>query len=368
MSASARKLFYYFHWPLFAVVLFLMAAGLLNLYSASSTGAGDASHFFRSQMLFAFLGLGLMASMMTFHYRHLLAWALPVYLGAMVLLAAVVVFGKTMGGQKNWLVYGWFRLQPSELAKIAVILMLSRYFYRHAKPEGFSLKDLFVPLGILALPMALILAVKDVGSALFFALIGLSYFFLVGVRLRWLLVALLLGAGVAAFGYGYFLSDYQRARIETFMNPEIDPRGRGYHLIQSKIAVGSGRVLGKGFLQGDLNKLKFLPERHTDFVFPVLAEEWGFAGTTVVLFAFGILFLSLLQGAGKVKDGFGAYLILGVSAWLFWQMAINLGGVLGIIPLAGVTLPFFSYGGSAYLSSMLGLGMAMNVYMRRYMF
>ncbi|HEX5034807.1 MAG TPA: FtsW/RodA/SpoVE family cell cycle protein, partial [bacterium] len=149
---------------------------------------------------------------------------------------------------------------------------------------------------------------------------------------------------------------------------ESDPRGKGYHLIQSKIAVGSGQWLGKGFLKGDLNKFKFLPERHTDFVFPVLAEEWGFAGGAAALGGLSILLLWLLQGAGKLQDRFGAYLVTGVAALLFWQTVINLGGVLGLMPLAGVTLPFFSYGGSALLTSLLGLGLATNALTRRYMF
>lgn len=368
MSVKTRKLFYFFPWHLSALLVLLLAAGLANLHSATSTGADGTSSFFKSQLHFALVGLGLLAAMLSFHYRRLLGLAWPIYLVSLVLLALVVVFGKEMGGQKNWLVAGGFRMQPSELAKLAVIIMLARYFHLHPRPEGYGLKDLRQPLLIVALPLVLILAVKDVGSALFFVLIGVSFCFLVGLKFRWILIGLALGLVLAGGAYRYFLSDYQRGRIQTFLEPEADPRGKGYHLIQSKIAVGSGQLFGKGYLKGNLNKLKFLPERHTDFVFPVLAEEWGFAGSAAVLAAFAALFLLLLHAAGKVKDSFGGYLILGVTALLFWQAIVNLGGVLGLLPLAGVTLPFLSYGGSALLTSLLGLGMAFNAYTRRYIF
>lgn len=365
---SKNKLFYHFPWHLLAVMALLMAAGLVNLYSATSTGAAAPSGYFKSQLFFTLAGFLLLLLSVSFHYRRLLAAAWPLYLFSLLLLLAVVFFGKALGGQKNWLILGSLRLQPSEPAKLAVILMLARYFHLHPKPEGYGLRDILQPAAIVALPLGLILAVKDVGSALFFILIGLSFFFFVGLKLRWLLIALVLAVSVGVGGYRYFLSDYQRGRIQAFLHPEADPRGRGYHLIQSKIAVGSGRILGKGYLHGRLNKLKFVPERHTDFIFPVLAEEWGFIGGAGILGGFDLLLLMLLQAAGKVKDSFGAYWILGVTALIFWQMVINLGGVLGLVPLAGVTLPFFSYGGSAFLTILLGMGIVFNVSMRRYMF
>lgn len=345
----------------------LLAAGLANLYSASLNGTGEPSAFFRSQLLWTAIGLVLFGLMLTFHYRYLLAAAWPLYLLSLLLLVLVIFLGKVSGGQKNWLVLGPLRMQPSELAKLTAVLMLARSFQARGFESAFRFRDCRRPLAIVAAPMALILVEKDLGSALFFALLGATALFLAGLKLRWVALGLILALTVGAVGYRY-LSPHQRGRIQTFLHPERDPRGQGYHLLRSKIAVGSGQIWGKGYLKGDLNKFQFLPERHSDFVFPVLAEEWGLAGSAGVLGALLVFFLLLLQAAGKLQDRFGAWLILGVAALLFWQCAINLGGVLGLLPLAGVTLPFFSYGGSALLVSLTGMGMACNAIMRRYMF
>jgi len=363
-----RKLFYQFHWPLLALVFCLLGIGLVNLYSATSSSGGELSPFFRSQLQWAVIGLALMALVLSFHYRYLLALAPWIYGLSVLLLLLVPFVGTALGGQKNWLILGPIRMQPSELAKLGCALMLARYFAKHLPRDGLGLRDLWPPLAIIAVPVLLILAVKDVGAALFFVLIGATYFFIAGMKWRWIALALVLATLCAGVGYKFFLKGYQKDRIQTFLEPERDPRGRGYHLLQSKIAVGSGQFLGRGFLKGNLNKFKFLPERHTDFVFPVLAEEWGFAGSAVTITVFGLLFLTLLQAAGKVQDRFGGFLILGVTALLFWQVVINLGGVLGLMPLAGVTLPFLSYGGSALLVTLLSLGMVFSVHLRRYMF
>lgn len=368
MASKPRKLFYLFPWPLLALVLLLLGAGLTNLYSASTSADGSLAPYFRSQVIWVGIGLSLLALSQSFNYRRLLAAAWPFYLFTLLLLVLVVLIGKSSGGQKNWLALGPIRFQPSELAKLSLILLMAKYFQAMPpggrRPLSFWLK----PLGLVFVPMALILAERDLGSALFFGLIGVTFLFLAGLPARYLVYGLILVTVGGAVSYRYFLSGYQKSRIQTFLNPESDPRGKGYHLIQSKIAVGSGQWLGKGFLKGDLNKFKFLPERHTDFVFPVLAEEWGFAGGAVVLGGLSILLIMLLQGAGKLQDRFGAFLVAGVAALLFWQTVINLGGVLGLMPLAGVTLPFFSYGGSALLTSLLGLGLAANALTRRYIF
>lgn len=368
MSSSSRKLFYLFPWSILALALILLALGLTNLYSASATASGEMSGYFKSQVIWVAIGLTAMSVMLGFHYRVLLHLAWPFYLVSLVLLVLVIVMGKSGGGQKNWLMLGALRMQPAEFAKLAVILVLAKYFHDNMQQGRKPLDGFLKPLTMVIAPLALILVQKDVGSALFFVLIGISLFFVAGMRL-WVLTAVLVSMLVAGVvGYKYFLSDYQRGRIQTFMHPEKDPRGRGYHLLQSKIAVGSGGLLGKGFLKGDLNKFKFLPERHTDFVFPVLAEEWGLLGGGLSLILLASLLLLLLQASGKARDSFGGFLVLGVAVLFFWQTAVNLGGVLGLMPLAGVTLPLFSYGGSALLVTLMGLGMAMNAYMRRYVF
>lgn len=368
MSQTTRKLFFYFNWPLFLSILVLLCIGLLNLYSATASRTGEVSPYFYSQVQWALIGLGVFCFSFCFHYRHLNTFALPFYGLCLLLLIAVFFLGSAAGGQQNWLVLGPLRIQPSELSKLAVVLLLAHYYAKHPEQDWSSLKSQWVPTLIWGVPLALILLEKDLGAAIFFVLIGVSFFFLTGLKKRYLLGGLVLMAMLGALGYQFFLKDYQRARIHTFLSPEKDPRGKGYHLLQSKIAVGSGRLSGKGYLAGDLNKLKFLPERHTDFVFPVLAEEWGFLGSVFTLVSFGAFFILLFQAAGKVQDPFGSLLTAGVACWLFWQWGLNLAGVLGLAPLAGVTLPFLSYGGSALLTNLLALGLVMNVYMRRYVF
>ncbi len=368
MSSTPRKLFYLFPWGILILLLLLMTLGLVNLYSATSSVRGEWSELFRSQLLWNAIGLGVLGLMLTHHYRILNQVAVPFYLLTLVLLVLVIVIGKKSGGQQNWLSLGPITLQPSELAKVSLLLMLSRHFSKRSLEGNHRLTEILKPLGIILLPMSLILIEKDLGSALFFVLIGGTYLFVAGVKLRYFMIAFLLAVTLSGVGYRYFLGDYQRGRIQTFLNPESDPRGKGYHLLQSKVAVGSGKVFGKGFLQGDLNKFRFLPERHTDFVYPVLAEEWGFVGSAVVLLLFLSLLLVLLQSSAKLQDPFGGFLVLGGAALIFWQGAINLGGVLGLMPLAGVTLPFFSYGGSATIATMLAMGVACNAVMRRYMF
>jgi len=368
MASPTRKLFYLFDWPLFLVILTLIGLGLVNLYSATASGAGVVSPVFYSQIIWSGLGLGGLLLALGFHYRRLMNGALPFYLLTLALILLVSFFGVQAGGQKNWLALGPIRMQPSELAKLSLILILARHFALHPLATKGRIRDLLKPALYCLLPFGLLLVEGDVGSAIFFILIGFSLFFLAGLKKRFLLGAVVLTVLAGGVGYQYFLKDYQRARIESFLHPEKDPRGRGYHLLQSKIAVGSGQWTGKGFLEGRLNKLKFLPERHTDFVFPVLAEEWGFLGSVGTLMVFGAFFILMFQAAGKVEDPFGSLLIAGVGSWLFWQWVLNLGGVLGLIPLAGVTLPFFSYGGSALLTNLLALGLALNVYMRRYVF
>jgi rod shape determining protein RodA len=361
MPSPKHKLIYLFPWPIFLLLLGLLGIGLLNLYSTSTP-------HFAIQLRWALIGLGILLLCLTFHYReirHLAPWLYGI---SLVLLALVPLWGMEVGGQKNWLALGPIRFQPSEFAKLSVILMLARYYAGLPPGDGAQLRSILRPLIIVALPLALILSEGDLGSAVFFVLILISYFFVTGLKKRfWALGMLLLVLG-GLLGHHFFLKDYQKARIETFLHPEADARGKGYHLMQSKLAVGSGALTGKGFRQGTIHQMHFLPEHHTDFVFPVFAEEWGFVGSSLAILLFAGFFLLMAQAAGKVNDPFGSLLMAGVTLWLFWQWAFNLGGVLGLLPLAGVTLPFWSYGGSALLTNLLALGLALNVYMRRYVF
>jgi rod shape determining protein RodA len=361
MSSPRNKLIYLFPWPIFLVLLGLLGIGLLNLYSTSQP-------HFAAQLRWVLIGLVILLLCLTFHYREIRNIA-PWFYGVSVLLLALVpIWGVAVGGQKNWLALGPLRLQPSEFAKLAVILMLARYYAGLPLGDSAQLRSVWRPGFIVGLPLALIFFEGDLGSAIFFILILVSFFFLTGLKKRFWVVGLLLMALGGVLGYQFFLKDYQKARISTFMHPEADARGKGYHLVQSKIAVGSGQLFGKGFGKGTIHQMHFLPEHHTDFVFPVFAEERGFLGSAVAILLFAGFFLLLAQAAGKVSDPFGSLLISGVSLWLFWQWVFNLGGVLGLLPLAGVTLPFWSYGGSSLVTNLLAMGLALNVYMRRYVF
>ncbi len=345
--------------------------GIVNLYSATLSGNGESlSPLFRSQLLWMGLGVVAMLLMTLFDYHVLFRGSYFIYVVSLFLLLLVFIpgVGKSVAGQRNWIALFGFSFQPSEIAKLGFLLALARYY--STLPEGrvLSLSKIFPALLLLIFPLSFVLLQKDLGGALFFILIFVTLSFFVKLPWKFLAVAGLLVVVVGGVGYRFFLKGYQKDRIRIFLNPEIDPRGKGYHLIQSKIAVGSGSFLGKGYLKGNMNKLKYLPERHTDFIFPVLAEEWGFLGSAVALFVMLAFLLLGLESAFQLKDSFGSLLALGVVGLFFWHMVINLGGVLGLIPLTGVPLPLFSYGGSSVLTLMIGVGILMNVRMRRFVF
>lgn len=368
MSKKSHKLIYHFNWPVLSALLLLLGLGLLNLSSATFGLGEEGSLIFRSQIFWTFLGLGAFSLALWMPRHWIESGVLGFYGCTLLLLIAVLILGKSGGGQKNWLALGSLRIQPSELAKLSVILLLAHYYSQLPPGKAKSLKSVFWPLAIIGAPLILVLVERDLGSAIFFVLIGLSFVFLTGLKMRWMVLALVLLLGIGSVGYQFFLKDYQKARIQNFLHPEQDPRGTGYHLFQSKIAVGSGQVIGKGFRQGKLHQQKYLPERHTDFVFPVWAEEWGFIGSLFVLSIFTFFFLMFFHSAGKIQDNFSALAMMGIGLWLFWQWALNLSGVLGLAPLAGVTLPFFSYGGSSLVTNLFAVGLALNLHMRRYVF
>jgi rod shape determining protein RodA len=277
-----------------------------------------------------------------------------------------MIFGRTTSGSQRWLQLGFFSFQPSELAKIAIILALTRYFTENENTLGYGFRDLIVPFLILAIPLALIFKQPDLGTTGLLVLISFSMLAFMGFRLQtWLALG---GACVAALPiFWHFLKDYQKTRLLTFINPDLDPLKTGYHITQSKIAVGSGTIWGKGWLKGTQSQLHFLPEQHTDFVFSVWAEEWGFVGAFLLLFLFLLLISRGLKIANTSKDRAGAVLAIGISAMLFWQIFINVGMVVGIVPVVGVPLPLFSYGGTSVISTLMGIGILMNISMRRFM-
>jgi len=362
-----RRLITNFDWVLLLTVSVLAGIGIMNLYSATANWHDVATPLYMKQMLWFGGGVLLAFMICCFDYRHLEHFAIHGYIISVGLLLYVLLLGKTSMGATRWINLGFFNLQPSEVIKIVMVLVMARIFGRTAHPLGFSFTELWQPALLLLVPVALILKQPDLGTALMVALIPLSMLLFAGLQRRTLFWLSLLGILTTAAGW-FGLHDYQKARIRTFLDPEADPLGSGYHIIQSKIAVGSGGFFGKGFLQGTQSQLSFLPERHTDFAFSVFAEEWGFTGSVLLLSCYLFLIVWGLYIARRASDRFGMFLAIGVTTMIFWHIIVNLGMVIGLLPVVGVPLPLFSYGGTSMVTMMTGVGLLMSVSMRRFMF
>lgn len=383
---SARSSSHHFR-PLFWMVVGLALIGLVNLHSATHSieppvlthdafeswtaqlrsrwGWFPTSKLFWSQVVYMVAGLVLMFIVSRISLRHLYQGAPFAYGFSILLLVIVLIKGAKVHGSLSWLDLGIVRLQPSEFAKLGLVLMLSRTLADFEKNFSLGLIDLIRPFLIFALPMGLVVLQNDLGTSLFFGLIFGTMILLQGVDWRLIVVALILVGAVSLVSYHFLLKPYQKDRIIQFMNPEQDARGAGYHLVQSKIAVGSGQMSGKGYLKGSSNKLKFLPERHTDFIFPVLAEEWGFGGVSLVLILYFSFLAAGISTAARCHNRFGIFVCIGVVSVFSWHMVVNLGGVLGLMPLTGVPFPLFSYGGSSLLATWMAVGVLMSAHRSR---
>ncbi len=364
-----RRLMQHFDWGLLAITMILGIAGLTVLKSAVSAGTGDVQKILYFKQLI-FFGIGIVVMILSFSvsYKNLSRWGYRIYGLCIILLICVVFFGKYAGGSKRWLALGPFSLQPSELVKIAVVIVLARYYSENATAEGLGLRDLVMPFILTLIPFVFIAKQPDLGTAMTVFLIAASVTMFVKIRLR-VFMSLFITAILSMPAIWFFgLKDYQRQRIMTFIDPDSDPLGRGYHILQSKIAIGSGMMYGKGWMKGSQNILAFLPEHHTDFIFAVLSEEWGFVGASAVVLLLLTLIVWGLNIAYGCKDSFGTILAVGVTAIIFWQSFINVGMVMGLMPVVGVPLPFVSYGGSSIMTMMCCMGILMNISMRRFLF
>ncbi|MDJ0784335.1 MAG: rod shape-determining protein RodA [Desulfosarcinaceae bacterium] len=364
-----RRLVQYFDWGLLGLTSLIAAMGLVALYSAVTAGGPAAERvLFVKQLIWYGVGLAAMIVTFVFSYKSFERWGHMIYLGSVGLLVAVIFFGKYVGGAKRWIALGPASIQPSELAKVAVIIILARVYAKMATTSGFNLRDLVTPAILVLIPFGLIVQQPDLGTAMVVALIAASMTLFVKIQNRTLLT-MAIGCGCALpLAWLFALKEYQKQRVLTFLDPERDPLGHGYHIIQSKIAIGSGMFTGKGFLKGTQNTLNFLPEQHTDFIFSVLAEEWGMLGALGLILVFLLILAWGLNIAYGCRDPFGTILCVGVVAMIFWQVFINIGMVMGLLPVVGVTLPFISYGGSSIITMMIGVGILMNVSMRRFLF
>jgi rod shape determining protein RodA len=361
-----RRLFTNFDWFLLGLVVVLCLIGLVNLYSA--THQSEHLERFRLQLVWLVVGFILLSLAFAINYQNFENNAYAILIGVMALLAATHLLGYVSHGARRWLDLGPVRFQPSELAKIAVVIALAKYLASNSTERGYNLKELGPPLAVLAGPMLLVAAQPDLGTSVMLLSIAGTMLLFAGIRLRTLLGLATTSIVLSVFTYFFLLTNEQKSRVDTLFNRNADPLGAGYHIRQSLIAIGSGRLWGKGFLHGTQAKLEFLPEAHTDFAFSVLSEEWGFAGGLVVLVLYFALVAWSLNIAMRSKDMFGSMMAVGFSALLFWHIFVNIGMVLGLLPVVGLPLPFLSYGRTSLLTMMIAVGFLLNISSRRYIF
>lgn len=351
------------------VIIALNLIGLINLFSAThGLFSKDRMDLFWMQMVWLSVGWSVYMGITLIDYKIFTRIAYILYGLNLAALVAVQFVGKSSLGATRWLDLGFFRYQPSETMKLVLVLVLARILCRRESDKGMGVSELLLPMGLFFVPFALTVKQPDLGTALLLAAITCSMLMFVGVKRGILIFAIIVAAVAAPIVWNFGLKDYQKNRVLTFLSPGRDPRGSGYNSIQSKIAVGSGKVLGKGFRKGTQSQLEFLPERHTDFIFSVLSEEHGFIGSVTTLGLFLILYLMAMKIASQARDKMGALIVVGVLSYMFWHMFVNMGMVIGLMPIVGVPLPLLSYGGSSMLSTMTGLGLISSVAYRRYLF
>ncbi len=385
-----RRMLPHVPWGLILSALAIALIGVWNLASAARAATSPA---WVSQAVYIGIGLVAMLVVCLVDYRFIQRMAVPIYVVNIVALIALRFFGHTAKGAESWFVLGPIRVQPAEFMKIGVILMLARFYhqsYRHNDP-AYGLARLWQPILIVVVPFVLVLTQPDLGTALMIFLASLTVILFGRVK-RWivgLMVAgVLAGAFIIWFDFvrepperataeladephtivRHRMKKHQAQRITSWLDPESDIRGASYHAAQSMIAVGSGELTGKGWGQGTQTGLSFLPEQHTDFIFSVWAEEQGFLACAGLLALYGVLIVFALGVAFSARDRFGAFTSVGVISMIFWQVFENIGMVIGLLPVTGITLPLMSYGGSSMLSVMLSLGLLVNIGMRRHMF
>lgn len=347
--------------PFLFCILSILAYSAFVMWSAS----GQDVDMMERKIGQIFMGLCVMLVMAQIPPRVYESWAPYLYVFCVILLILVDAFGQISKGAQRWLDLGFVRFQPSEIAKIAVPLMVARFINRDVCPP--SLKNTGIALILIFMPTLLVAAQPDLGTSILVAASGLFILFLAGLSWRLILVAVVLVAAFIPILWFFLMHDYQQARVMMLLDPESDPLGAGYHIIQSKIAIGSGGFGGKGWLHGTQSQLEFLPERHTDFIFAVLAEELGLVGVLVLL---GLYLLTIMRGlmiAAKAQTTFGRVMVGGLMLILFVYVFVNIGMVSGILPVVGVPLPLVSYGGSALIVLMAGFGIVMSIHTHRKM-
>jgi rod shape determining protein RodA len=348
---------------LLLAVLLLASIGVLLIFSVTASGPNEGLH--QRQALWVAAGVVLHLLVLAVDYHFWVEFSGTFYLLSLAVLVFVLFFGKTISGSRSWISLGFFNFQPSELVKISTTLFLARTC-AELMEENYRWSTLLITGGIVALPVGLILLQPDMGTALtFLPLLG-AVNLLAGIRLKLVVVMVILGLLLAPLVWQVALADYQKNRVRIFIDPQLDPLGAGYHISQSKIAVGSGGFFGKGLRSGTQSQLRFIPEPHTDFIVSVLAEEKGFLGVLVVLGLYFFVFSRFLLSARDARDRRGTYLAAGLASILLFHVLINVGMVIGLMPITGIPLPLLSYGGSSIISTFIAIGLILNVRARRF--
>jgi rod shape determining protein RodA len=343
----------------YILLLSVLILGIISMFAMYSTAGGSFDYHTQSHIVRFFLFFSLFLILSFFRIRFWFQTSTLIYLIFIFLLLGVKYFGITSSGSQRWINFYFINLQPSELMKIGLILFLAKYYHRTPTSEVNRIKYLFLPFLALLVPVLLVITQPDLGTSILIAAGGIVVVWLAGVNIKFFGYAALSFAALAPLAIS-FLKPYQKARILTFLNPDRDPLGAGYQIIQSKIAIGSGGLFGKGFLNGSQSYLDFLPEKHTDFIFTLFSEEFGFVGSVFILLLYSVIIYRIVKIGEITKSNFGKLYCYGFSTAFFIYVVVNMGMVLGLLPIVGAPLPIMSYGGSSMLSIMFGLGIAMS--------
>ncbi len=358
---SLREKLWQISWSYVALISLVCCIGFFTLYSAAN---GSIDPWADRQMMRFAVGMLVMLGVALVDIRAWMRWSYGLYAMALVLLVAVQLHGSVGMGAQRWIDLGFIQIQPSEIMKIAMVLALARYFHGASYQDVGRPLFLLPPLAMVFLPVGLVLKQPDLGTAMMLTLASGAMFFLVGVRLWKFALLLTMGGAVIPVAWR-FMREYQRQRILTFLNPESDPLGAGYHILQSKIALGSGGLFGKGFMLGTQSHLNFLPEKQTDFIFTMLAEEWGMVGGVVLLALYTLILVYGYALSLRSRNQFGRLVGLGLTTTFFLYVFINIAMVMGLVPVVGVPLPLISYGGTAMLTLLFGFGLILSVHIHR---
>tara|TARA_Y100001970_G_C14105963_1_gene788123 strand:- start:107 stop:1231 length:1125 start_codon:yes stop_codon:yes gene_type:complete len=343
----------------YILVFSILILGIVSMFAMYSTDGGQFKYHTESHILrfFVFFVMFIILSFVQIRFWHSTSYL--IYILFLILLLAVKYFGLTSSGSQRWLNLYFMNLQPSELMKIGLILFLSKYYHRIPIESINKLRFLFLPIFVLIFPVLLVIMQPDLGTSLLIAAGGLVVAWLAGVRVKFFAYSSLVFIALLPIAIS-FLKPYQKARILTFLNPEKDPLGAGYQIIQSKIAIGSGGLFGKGFLNGSQSYLDYLPEKHTDFIFTLFSEEFGFFGSVFILLLYGIIVSRIVKIGNITRSNFGKLYCYSFATAFFIYVVVNMGMVLGLLPIVGSPLPILSYGGSSMMAIMFGLGIAMS--------